>query len=209
MNVKDAQYRYLSPEGTCANAYILPEIVRQFRSLWGGSHVTVLDIGCGNGYIGSKLAELGHKVSGVDSSIEGINVARSAYPGGRFEVGSVYDDALLEIVGNHVDCVLSLEVIEHLFYPKILLEQSYRVLKLGGHLIISTPYHGYLKNLAISVVNGWDKHFAVHWDGGHIKFFSKKTLAQMASDAGFKNPRFSSVGRVPGLWKSMIMIVEK
>ena len=58
-------------------------------------------------------------------------------------------------------CVISLVVAEHLFYPRKLLEQSYQVVKPGGCIIFSTPYHGYLKNLAISVVNGWDKHFCM------------------------------------------------
>jgi hypothetical protein len=83
------------------------------------------------------------------------------------------------------------------------------MLKTGGHLLVSTPYHGYLKNLVLSLVNGWDRHFGVEWEGGHIKFFSRKTLAKMACGEGFKNPRFVCVGRIPGLWKSMIMVVEK
>ena len=105
--------------------------------------------------------------------------------------------------------MIALEVVEHLFYPKKLFEQSYQLLRTGGYLILSTPYHGYLKNLACSFVNGWDRHFSVDWDGGHIKFFSKKTLEQMACNAGFKSPRSRGIGRVPGLWKSMLMVSEK
>ena len=105
--------------------------------------------------------------------------------------------------------MIAVEVVEHLYYPKQLFDLSYRLLKSGGHLIVSTPYHGYLKNLAISLVNGWDRHFRVEWDGGHIKFFSKRTLEAMACERGFRNPRFVGAGRIPGLWKSMIMTVEK
>jgi 2-polyprenyl-3-methyl-5-hydroxy-6-metoxy-1,4-benzoquinol methylase len=112
-------------------------------------------------------------------------------------------------MGGPVECVISLEVVEHLFYPKKLFEQSHKMLINGGALILSTPYHGYLKNLALSLTNGWDRHFSVDWDGGHIKFFSRKTLAKMAFNAGFVNVRFFPVGRFPGLWKSMIMVAEK
>jgi 2-polyprenyl-3-methyl-5-hydroxy-6-metoxy-1,4-benzoquinol methylase len=131
------------------------------------------------------------------------------YPEGRFEVCAIDSGNLLEILGRPVDCVVSLEVIEHLFFPKRLFEQSHSVLKIGGTLILSTPYHGYLKNLSLSLVNGWDRHFNVDWDGGHIKFFSKKTLTKMAQDNGFCNLRFQCVGRFPGFWKSMIMIAQK
>lgn len=76
-------------------------------------------------------------------------------------------------------------------------------------MIVSTPYHGYLKNLALSLINGWDAHFGVHWDGGHIKFFSKKSLAAMATNAGFVKLKVFPVGRVAGLWKVMIMVGQK
>jgi 2-polyprenyl-3-methyl-5-hydroxy-6-metoxy-1,4-benzoquinol methylase len=208
MNVETAQYSWHSAEETCANVYLLPEVVEQLRRLYRGNRVTILDIGCGNGFITSKLSELGHSVTGMDSSTDGIGIARAAHPEVRFETCSVYDD-LRAAVECPVDCVVSIEVIEHLFFPKTLFEQSHRVLKSGGHLMVSTPYHGYLKNLAISVIGGWDRHFGVNWDGGHIKFFSKATLEQMARDAGFRNPRFCFVGRFPAFWKSMLMIVEK
>lgn len=184
-------------------------MIRQIRQLYNGEHVRILDIGCGNGFVDSQLSELGHSVTGVDSFPTGIEIAASTYSGVQFKVCSVYDDGLIDVVGTEVECVISLEVVEHLFYPKKLFEQSYRLLKAGGFLVVSTPYHGYLKNLALSLINGWDRHFSVDWDGGHIKFFSKSTLSKMAGNAGFKNPRFHGVGRLPGLWKSMIMIAQK
>jgi 2-polyprenyl-3-methyl-5-hydroxy-6-metoxy-1,4-benzoquinol methylase len=209
MRVENAQYSWDTAEHTCANVYVLPEVVKQIRRLYSGNRVTIVDIGCGNGFIDSKLSELGHRVTGMDASIEGISIARSAYPEVRFEICSIYDDVLANVVEDPVDCVVSLEVIEHLFYPKMLFEQSHKLLRSGGYLIVSTPYHGYLKNLAISIINGWDSHFGVHWDGGHIKFFSRATLERMARDADFRNPHFYFVGRLPGLWKSMLMVVQK
>ena len=75
----------------------------------------------------------------------------------------------------------------------------------GGEMIISTPYHGYLKNLLISLLNGWDKHFTVLLDGGHIKFWSKKTLSQLLNEFGFSIIDFKGAGRFPYLWKSMFI----
>jgi len=59
-------------------------------------------------------------------------------------------------------------VIEHLFLPRALLRFAAKVLKPSGSLILSTPYHGYLKNLALALTGKLDKHFTVLWDGGHI-----------------------------------------
>lgn len=203
------QYGWRDARHTCAHEYLLPAVLEQVRAFSGGRQLKILDIGCGNGSVASRLAEEGHDVTAVDASPDGIEIARSAFPKVRFEVCSVYDDSVLAIAGDAIESIVAIEVIEHLFYPKKLFEQSYRILRPGGRLVVSTPYHGYLKNLAISLVNGWDRHFRVDWDGGHIKFFSKVTLARMARDAGFHISHFRGVGRVPGLWKSMIMVAVR
>ena len=203
--------RWRYKQQTCAHGYILPVIITQVdefsREL--EKPLRILDIGCGSGYVATKLAELGHFVIGIDTSPGATDVDCSAYPNMTIKVCSVYDDKLVEVVGELVDCVISTEVVEHLFHPRRLFEQSHRLLKNGGHLIISTPYHGYLKNLAISLTDSWDRHFRVAWDGDHIKFFSKKTFKQMVSQVGFRNIKVKGVGRLPWLWKSMVMIAEK
>jgi len=169
--------------------------------------LNILDVGCGNGYIASRLAAMGHKVTALDASEDGILLARKAYPDVRFEVHSAYDD-LRPLVGQ-VDLVVSSEVIEHLYSPRQFLQNIHQVLKPGGHLILTTPYHGYLKNLALSLFNHWDKHFTVDWEGGHIKFFSERSLALMLDQHGFRYIVFNNAGRVRWLWKSMVCRAEK
>jgi 2-polyprenyl-3-methyl-5-hydroxy-6-metoxy-1,4-benzoquinol methylase len=199
---KDAQ-------STCAHSYLLTPVLKEIQKHSNGKPATILDIGCGNGFVAAELAQMGHSVIAIDVSNDGIEIARSNFANVRFHVCSIYDEQLPSIVNELVDCVISLEVVEHLFYPKKLFEHSYRTLKSGGILILSTPYHGYLKNLALSLIDGWDKHFAADWDGGHIKFFSNKALARMAVGAGFRYPQFLGAGRFLWLWKSTIMIVQK
>ena len=75
----------------------------------------------------------------------------------------------------------------------------------GGELIITTPYHGYLKNLTLSILNKWDSHMDPLWLGGHIKLWSKKTLTQALRNAGFEVVNFIGCGRVPYFWKSMMI----
>jgi 2-polyprenyl-3-methyl-5-hydroxy-6-metoxy-1,4-benzoquinol methylase len=201
-------FGWTSAEASCAHSYLVPALLAEVARRTGGP-ARLLDIGCGNGYVTAQLAGLGHDLVGIDVSEDGVAIARAAHPTIRFELASVYDERLTEMVGGGIDGVLALEVIEHLYYPRRLFQASHRVLRAGGFLIVSTPYHGYLKNLAISVVNGWDRHFTVSADGGHIKFFSKDSLARMAVECGFRNPRLIGVGRVPWIWKSMILIAEK
>lgn len=109
-------FGWRSAESLSNHAYVLPAI----KHLLPGGVLTILDAGCGNGYIASQLASMGHNVIGIDSSEDGILIGRKAYPTVRFEVHSVYDD-LRDIVVE-VDLVVSSEVIEHLYRPKLFLE---------------------------------------------------------------------------------------
>lgn len=72
-------------------------------------------------------------------------------------------------------------------------------------MIISTPYHGYVKNLVLAVTGKLDNHFSALWDGGHIKFWSKKTLYRLLQEQDFEIEFFLGVGRLPLLWKSMLV----
>lgn len=198
-------YGWTDSTPTHAHAYLMPAVEAVLAPL--GKGLQIVDLGCGNGALAGILAQSGHRVVGVDVSPDGIEIARRRYPGLDFRVGSVYDEGLAERLPQ-ADVVVSLEVVEHLLYPRKLFSTAARTLRPGGTLIASTPYHGYLKNVAISLANGWDKHFTVGWDGGHVKFFSKATLRSMAAEAGFVEPRFRGAGRMPWLWKSMILVAR-
>ena len=85
----------------------------------------------------------------------------------------------------------------------------FELLEPGGTAIISTPYHGYIKNIALAVSGKMDSHFTALWDHGHIKFWSVKTLSILLRDAGFSDVTFRRVGRIPALAKSMIAIARR
>lgn len=204
-------WRSAGPQGS--HEYLLPAALAELARVGGGRPLRVVDLGCGSGHVAAELARRGHRVAGVDVSADGIRLAREAYgaelPGLRFHEGSVYDDDLAERLGGEADCVLSLEVVEHLYLPRALFAQAHRLLRPGGALVLSTPYHGYLKNLAISLAGGWDRHWGAGWDGGHVKFFSPATLRSMAAEAGFGEMRVRGVGRAPLLWKSMVLAARR
>jgi hypothetical protein len=44
---------------------------------------------------------------------------------------------------------------------------------------------------------------------GHIKFWSRKTISQLLNENGFRVVRFIGAGRLPLVWKSMIVVAQK
>ena len=169
-----------------------------------GKKVRILDIGCGNGSLSNLIAQQGYEVVGVEESESGVKIAQQSYPDCEFIAASIYDFPYQQLE-NSFDIIISTEVIEHLPYPRELANVAKRCLKNNGTLILTTPYHGYFKNLVLAITGKLDNHFTVLWDGGHIKFFSVKTLSTLLLEQGFADLQFKFAGRYPLLWKSMLV----
>ena len=131
----------------------------------------IVDIGCGNGALCRELAGHGYEVVGCEPSAESLHFAQLGASGLVFHRLGVDDDP--SVIGNeNFDVAIATEVIEHVLKPFNLPRFAKQLLRPGGHLILSTPYHGYLKNLILALTNRWDAHLSPFWDGGHIKFWS-------------------------------------
>jgi len=190
--------------------YVGPAVLRLLRESGLGRTGRVLDLGCGNGAFAGRLAALGHDVVGCDADPGGIAIARAAHPSVRYEVLGVEDDpAPLLAPGGAFDAVVATEVIEHLPRPQSLVRFAAAVLKPGGTLVLSTPYHGWLKNVLIAATGHWDDHHMVGNDHGHVKFFSRRTLTEAVESQGLAVTAFAGAGRLPYLWKSMLLAARK
>jgi 2-polyprenyl-6-hydroxyphenyl methylase/3-demethylubiquinone-9 3-methyltransferase len=119
----------------------------------------------------------------------------------------LYDD-FVESFGTRFDLVVSVEVVEHLYDPETFVTRVREALAPGGVFVLTTPFHGYLKNLMIAASAQCDAHYNPLNKGGHIKFWSKRTITTLLESAGFSLERISGVGRTPWLWKSMVIVAR-
>jgi 2-polyprenyl-6-hydroxyphenyl methylase/3-demethylubiquinone-9 3-methyltransferase len=201
-----ADYGYTSADATGTSADIYQAVERLLRAnIEPGARV--LDLGCGNGIFTKHLVNNGFCSFGVDTSASGIAVASKAHPGVPFFCGDI--ESLLRSGQPTFDAVVSVEVIEHCPSTSDFCLSIAHSLRPGGTAIVTTPYHGYVKNLLIALLGMGDRHYNPLWDGGHIKFFSPTTLTRALEQAGMQVCSISRVGRLPMIAKSMVIHAKK
>lgn len=97
-----------------------------------------LDIGCGNGAFAILFGEIFgfRNLYGVDVSIEAVNQANER---GVNAICADADKEALPYDDGYFDVVFAGEVIEHLLNSDFMIDEIFRVLKLGGMCIVTTP----------------------------------------------------------------------
>jgi 2-polyprenyl-6-hydroxyphenyl methylase/3-demethylubiquinone-9 3-methyltransferase len=164
----------------------------------------IIDVGCGRGEFCQFFKEMGFAPQGIDISHNVIRFAREHHPGITFHEGEVQQ--LLPAHVGEFQAAFSSEVIEHLFDVEGYLKCVNRLLKPGGTLVVTTPYHGWLKNMIVDTFN-----YSKHYDpaGQHIRFFDKKSLGLCLRRCGFEPLVWSGYGRPWPMWKSFFVVAKK
>ena len=164
----------------------------------------ILDAGCGNGEFSEFIGELGFEVVGIDISESAIKMAKDSSSRGSFHVGSLEDK--LPFNEGEFAAIWSTEVLEHIFDVHACLSEFNRVLQESGLLIITVPYHGMIKNLALALA-GFERHYNPYLS--HIRFFSQRSLTNCLIQAGFEPLRWKGIGRFWPFNKSFFVVSRK
>ena len=193
-------YGWKNNDTLCSSSYIAPVVLKCIKEL---KSRRVADLGSGNGHLCSILKKQGLDIVGIERDKKGVEVSRDSYPNIQFYNYGVEDSSTnLLNKERKFDCVVSTEVIEHLYSPHLLPRYAHDILENNGYLIISTPYHGYLKNLVLAILGKWDKHHTPLWHGGHIKFWSKSTIITLLEENGFRYVSFKGADGFPCFGKA-------
>lgn len=148
---------------------------------------TIVDIGCGEGILIEKmLGRFNNKVViGIDPSSENIKICKSH----NLNVydGSVYK---LPLDDSSVDCVLFIEVIEHLEHPEIAIREISRILKSDGKLIMLFPYDSVFKLARLLTL----KFKEAIYNAGHVKQWTSGEAKNLLESAGL---RVSHIKNIP------------
>jgi 2-polyprenyl-3-methyl-5-hydroxy-6-metoxy-1,4-benzoquinol methylase len=147
---------------------------------------TLLEVGPGFGTFASLATASGafRRVLAIEPTPEMAAACRSR--------GVEVIEKRVEDVGDSlepVDVLVSFEVIEHLFEPRVFIEQCISLLRPGGLLVLSCP-----NGLGFDIAMLGPRALAV--DAEHVNLFNRHSLSRMLESAGFRVLEASTPGRL-------------
>jgi SAM-dependent methyltransferase len=160
----------------------------------------VLDLGAGDGSFAAELVGAGCEVVAVDVAEEALRRARARVA--NLDARKAEEGAPLPLDEDAVDAVWAGETLEHVADVVGLLAEVRRVLRWGGRLLVTTPYHGRAATAALALrPRGLEEHFDPRAD--HLRFFTARSLRTVLEDAGFAEVEIEAVGGVPLLRRAL------
>jgi SAM-dependent methyltransferase len=145
----------------------------------------LVEIGCGLGYLLNFFKTDGWSTIGIEPNAGLCLCAQRDL--GLTTIEGTLDDARFE--AGHATVATMMHVIEHVPDPMSTFREVYRILKPGGYFVVETPRYD---TLMFKILGRRERSLSCD---GHIYFFTTKTLARMATTAGFTIVRTDYVGR--------------
>lgn len=159
----------------------------------------VLDLGCGAGHFLSVVRQGGGRPIGVELAERALERAREHEPSA--EAHLMAPDGSIPLAHGSVDLVWCSEVVEHVADVGQLLSEVRRVLRPGGRLLLTTPFHGRLKG-AVLALTRFDSHFDPL--GQHLRFFTARSLRRTLETVRLEVTDISAVGGIPPLRETLV-----
>jgi ubiquinone/menaquinone biosynthesis C-methylase UbiE len=102
-----------------------------------GTGREILDFGCGAGDLSTLLAQRDCRVTGTDISTAMLDVARQRSSGNFVQLDG--DRPTLPFIDGSFDGCIASSVLEYVPQPRATLAEIARVLKAGGHFVMTVP----------------------------------------------------------------------
>jgi SAM-dependent methyltransferase len=154
----------------------------------------VLDLGCGNGYLGLRLAERGYSVTGI----ERFGGYQEPFPASVRLVEADLEQGLPPL-DDRFDFVLCADILEHLRRPETLLSQIREVMRPGGVLIASLPNSGNLYFRLNVLAGRFPQDDKGLFDRTHLRFYMWSGWVELLRESGWIVAQVTSSGIPVGL----------
>jgi 2-polyprenyl-3-methyl-5-hydroxy-6-metoxy-1,4-benzoquinol methylase len=156
--------------------------INRYYPIKNGRGKKLIEFGSATGAAANLLADYGFHVYSTDISNYAVNLAKKHYSDIEF---NVHDMQKLFVKENNFDVAVAFDVIEHLKYPEKAIENTYKILKKDGTIILTTP-------------NDY-KHMSN--DPTHINVKKPGAWRKILKDIGFKNIIIKQVTFIPYFYR--------
>jgi SAM-dependent methyltransferase len=151
--------------------------------------------------------------SGVGLDISRVRVERARsdvpahYPAlaGRVAFEPIVPGQPLPLADASADIAISCVVLEFVDDIFRTMDELARIVRPGGHLVAAVANVGYVRHVMsllqsrtpVTSIGGRDmRHWREHgWDGGALRYFGKRTFADLLVDSGFAPEAWSGCGK--------------
>ncbi len=176
------QYSATYTEEEIRNKYYQCDEVLHFAPEGGR---TLLDIGCGEGFLLNYFAERGWEAEGIDFTQEGVS---RFFPGlaDKVRVGSLFriiDE--IRAAGTRYDVVVCNNVLEHVRDPSQLMSSIKELLNAGGVCRVVVPNDDSITHVEIVGRGLAPRDFWV-CPPDHLNYFNVESLRRTLQESGFR-----------------------
>jgi methionine biosynthesis protein MetW len=163
----------------------------------------LLDLGCADGILAQQLHERFAEAHGADISETALSIARQR----GIETHRVnVDEEPLPFADGFFDAITCLDLVEHVFEPRVLLREMARVLAPGGSVYIAFPNIRYIIRIKELIAGRFPKtsgDVEYSYDGGHLHYYTPEDMRRLLEEQGLKPvSEFGIVsGGIRSTWK--------
>ena len=161
-------------------------------------HGTLLEVGCGGGNHLLSMQELGWTVKGIDIDPKAVQACQ--------ELGLPAENTTIEQLADRsekFDAVVMSHVIEHVYDPRKMIEDAYKLLKPGGKLVLITPNNESFSEFV----------FGRNWleldPPRHLVIFNMRSLKNLMTSVGFNTVADTSIRFSDGAMIASLSILRQ
>jgi methionine biosynthesis protein MetW len=154
----------------------------------------VLDLGCASGGLLALLRPRAGHLAGLELS---ATAARAAEQVADRVVQGALEDPDLPFEPGSFDLVVLADVLEHLPHPTAALSRAAGWCRPGGAVLLSVPNVAHWLARLTLVRGRWPAHDSGTFDSGHLRWFTRDSVATLLADAGLREIEIDAI--VPAL----------